>query len=264
MNQVLHKIIEQKRSEVRLLKDIKSSFTGRSGKKRPFGKALDKLPELALIAEVKKASPSKGVIKTDFDPVKIAAQYETGASAVSVLTDEKFFQGHVDYLVSVRENTSLPVLRKDFIIDILQVLHSAAINADAMLLIAAALDESHLKDLFQAACELEIEPLIEIHNSRELDVVMKLEPELIGINNRNLDTFVTDIAVTLELIRHIPRNITVVSESGISNGAEAAKLAASGVRALLVGESLMRSDGSDNIGALMSELRLCGTKAEKL
>jgi indole-3-glycerol phosphate synthase len=264
LNQVLHKIIEQKRGEVRLLKEIKGTFTGRSDEKRPFVKPLDKLPELALIAEVKKASPSKGVIKADFDPVKIAAQYENGgASAVSVLTDEKFFQGHVDYLESVRKSVSLPVLRKDFIIDILQVQHTAAINADAMLLIAAALDYSLMKDLFQAACELEIEPLIEIHNSRELDMVMKLEPEIIGINNRNLDTFVTDISVTLELTKHIPRNITVVSESGISNGAEAAKLAASGVRALLVGESLMRSDGSDNIGALMAELRLCGQSGKQ-
>jgi len=256
MNQVLHKIIEQKHSEVKLLKSIKSSFTGRSDKKRPFVKSLDKLPELALIAEVKKASPSKGVIRADFHPVEIAAQYETGgASAVSVLTDEKFFQGHIDYLKAVRESISLPVLRKDFIIDILQVQHSAAINADAMLLIAAALDASLMKDLYQAACELEMEPLIEIHNHRELDAVMKFEPEIIGINNRSLDTFVTDLAVTFELIKHIPNNITVVSESGISNGAEAAKLAACGVKALLVGESLMRSDDTC---ALMSELRLCG------
>jgi indole-3-glycerol phosphate synthase len=260
MNQVLYTIIEQKHSEVKLLKDIKSSFTGRSDKKRPFVKSLDVLPELALIAEVKKASPSKGIIKADFDPVKIGTQYETGgASAISVLTDEKFFQGHADYLQSVRKNTSIAVLRKDFIIDILQVQHSAAMNADAMLLIAAALDESHLKDLYQTACELEMEPLIEIHNHRELDIVMKLEPEIIGINNRSLDTFVTDLAVTFELIKHIPRDITVVSESGITNGAEAAKLAASGVKALLVGESLMRS--ADPC-ALMSELRLCGEKQE--
>ena len=260
MNQVLQTIIEQKRREVRLLKDIKSTFTKRSDQKRPFTASLDKRPQLALIAEVKKASPSKGVIRADFDPVKIAVEYEAGGgAAVSVLTDEKFFQGHVDYLEAVRKNISLPVLRKDFIIDILQVQHTATMNADAMLLIAAALDDSQLKDLFQAACELEIEPLIEIHNARELDRTMKLEPEIIGINNRNLDTFVTDIAVTIELIKYIPKTVTVVSESGISNSAEALKLAACGVSALLVGESLMRSG---DVKGLMRELRLACVNQE--
>ncbi|MDR0306863.1 MAG: indole-3-glycerol phosphate synthase TrpC [Chitinispirillales bacterium] len=260
MNKILKAIIEQKHHEIRLLKDIKNTFTKRSDPKRPFAAALDKPPELALIAEVKKASPSKGVIRADFDPVKIAAEYENnGAAAVSVLTDEKFFQGHIDYLKAVRENISLAVLRKDFIIDILQVRHTASMNADAMLLIAAALDDSQLKDLFQTACELEIEPLIEIHNTVELDRVMKLEPQLIGINNRNLDTFVTDINITVELVKHIPRSVTVISESGVSNGSEAKRLAASGVRALLVGESLMRAADT---GGLMRELRLSAAKAE--
>ena len=258
MNQVLQKIIERKREEVRALKDMKSALANakRSDARRPFAAALDKRPEMAIIAEVKKASPSKGVIRADFDPVKIANIYEEGgASAVSVLTDEKFFQGSVDYLTSIRGSVSLPMLRKDFIIDILQVRQTAAINADAMLLIAAALDDSQLKDLFQAAAELDIETLIEIHNTRELDRVMRIEPAVIGINNRDLDTFVTDVSVTTELIKHIPQNIAVVSESGIKNGGQASKLASAGVRALLVGESLMRAEDT---GALLKELRLTG------
>ncbi|MDR3011664.1 MAG: indole-3-glycerol phosphate synthase TrpC [Chitinispirillales bacterium] len=255
MNQILRTIINQKHEEIRALKDMKGTLVNakRTDTKRPFVNALNKYPELAIIAEVKKASPSKGVIKADFDPVKIAKTYEeNGASAISVLTDEKFFQGHADYLKSVRGASSLPALRKDFIIDILQVQQTAQINADAMLLIAACLDDSQMKDLYQAADELDIEVLIEIHNARELDRTMKLEPPIIGINNRNLDTFITDIGVTMELIKHIPKNIIVVSESGIENGKQAKELAAAGVRALLVGESLMRAE---DVGGLIEELR---------
>jgi indole-3-glycerol phosphate synthase len=256
MNKILQTIIGQKHAEVRALKDMKSDLANarRTDARRPFADALDKRPELAVIAEVKKASPSKGVIRADFDPVKISAEYEeSGAAAISVLTDEKFFQGHADYLKSVRGNVSIPVLRKDFIIDMLQVQHTALINADAMLLIAAALDDSQMKDLYQAAGELDIDVLIEIHNARELDRTMKLEPAVIGINNRNLDTFVTDISVSVELIKHIPNDVIVVSESGIEDGNQASALADAGVRSLLVGESLMRSD---NIGKLVRELRL--------
>jgi indole-3-glycerol phosphate synthase len=260
MNKILQAILEQKRVEVLALRDRRGELAGakRDGPARPFAAALNKRPELALIAEVKKASPSKGIIRADFDPVKTARTYnDNGASAISVLTDRKFFQGHADYLVSIRETVALPVLRKDFIIDVLQVQETAALNADAMLLIAAALDDSRMKDLCQAAEELGIERLIEIHNVRELDRVMKLSPAVIGINNRDLDTCVTDISVTLELIRHIPADVTAVSESGIESGAQAAKLAAAGVSALLVGESLMRAKDT---AALMRELRLTDTK----
>jgi len=258
MTKVLQTIIDQKQIELRALRERKGELGNakRVGAARGFADALRKRPELAIIAEVKKASPSKGVIRADFDPVKIAAAYNgNGASAISVLTDQKFFQGHIDYLTAVREVVDLPILRKDFIIDVLQVQETALINADAMLLIAAALDDSRLRDLYQAAEELGIERLIEIHNTRELDRVMRLSPAAIGINNRDLDTFVTDISVTLELIRHIPKDVAVVSESGIEGGAQAAKLAAAGVSALLVGESLMRSG---DVGALMRELRLAG------
>jgi indole-3-glycerol phosphate synthase len=169
-----------------------------------------------------------------------------------VLTDEHFFQGSIDYLKSVRNTVSLPVLRKDFIIDLLQVQQTAQIGADAMLLIAAALDNSQMHDLYQAAIELHLDPLIEIHSAEELENVMKLDPPLIGINNRNLSTFVTDINLTVNLIRLIPSSVTVVSESGIESGDQARMLKTAGVKALLVGESLMKLD---NPQTLIRELR---------
>ncbi|KMQ50825.1 Indole-3-glycerol phosphate synthase [Chitinispirillum alkaliphilum] len=241
MNEVLTRILEEKKTEVRMLRDRRSGFNGRSDTKRGFVECFNKTDRLSLIAEVKKASPSKGVIREDFDPVQIALNYEKyGADAVSVLTDEKFFQGHEEFLISVRENISLPVLRKDFIIDTLQVEHTAAINADAMLLIAAALGDSQLKDLYQAAVECELDPLIEIHSLEELERAMKLQPPVIGINNRDLNSFKTDISVTLEIVKNIPSDIPVISESGIHSEEQACKLMEAGVRGLLVGESLMR------------------------
>ncbi len=243
MHSVLAKIVEQKKIEVDQLKRTGFPRNERAPDKRDFIKALNKLPELAIISEVKKASPSKGVIRADFDPVSIALEYqEGGASAISVLTDEKFFQGHFTYLQDVRVKTALPVLRKDFIIDPLQVEHTDAMGADAMLLIAAILEDGQMKDLYEMTLEKGIAPLIEIHTPWELDRVMKIEPSLIGINNRNLDTFETTLDTTYSIIKYIPKEITVVSESGIENGDQARKLRDAGVKALLVGESLMRLD----------------------
>ena len=253
MQTILDKIIDRKKIEVSELKRNTSKKICKGGPKRPFINALKAAPSLAIISEVKKASPSKGIICQNFDPVKIARSYENGgAHAISVLTDVQFFQGNIEYLQEVREAVSLPVLRKDFIVDILQVEETAQIGADAMLLIAAALDNSQMRDLYQAAIELKIDPLIEIHSTGELDRTMLLDPPLIGINNRNLSTFVTDINLTLELIRAIPSSVTVVSESGIENGDQARILKSSGVKALLVGESLMRLENPES---LISELR---------
>ncbi|MFW5774670.1 MAG: indole-3-glycerol phosphate synthase TrpC [Chitinivibrionales bacterium] len=253
MSAILDKIIEHKKSEVRALRDRKSRFTGRTDSKRPFVEALQTKPRLAVIAEVKKASPSKGLIRADFDPVAIASQYQQAeASAVSVLTDERFFQGHEDYLTMVRSHIELPVLRKDFIIDPLQVLHTATLNADAMLLIAAALSDGQMQELYAAAVEMNITPLIEIHNGQELDRVMNLSPALIGINNRNLMTFETSIQTSLDLIPAIPPEVTVVSESGIFGAGDTRPLIDAGVSAILVGESLMRSD---DVSGLINELR---------
>ncbi|NLE01882.1 MAG: indole-3-glycerol phosphate synthase TrpC [Fibrobacter sp.] len=255
MATILDTIIEQKRIEVKELKKQRSSFEHSGRKKRSFLQSIQIKNGLGIIAEVKKASPSKGVISKDFDPLKIAHGYESGgARAISVLTDEKFFQGKLAYLDSVRNAVSLPVLRKDFIIDTVQVEQTAEVGADAMLLIAAVLDDYQLKDLFQSAVELSIEPLIEIHNTQELDRVMKIEPKLIGINNRNLNTFVTDISVTTSLVKIIPPEVCVVSESGIETGEQAQTLKSSGVKALLVGESLVKKgDPSILIKELMCE-----------
>jgi len=243
METFLDKIIEQKKIEVALLKKTVKHSSKTDHFHRSFIGALQNTPSMAIIAEVKKASPSKGIIRADFDPVKIACLYEkSGAHAISVLTDQNFFQGSIDYLISVREAISLPVIRKDFIIDPLQVEETHNIGADAMLLIAAALDDSQMIDLYQTAKEFNIDPLIEIHSFEELDRTMKLDPLLIGINNRNLSTFIVDINLTTEIIKKIPSSVTVVSESGISNGKEARSLRSCGIKAILVGESLVKLD----------------------
>jgi indole-3-glycerol phosphate synthase len=255
MSTFLDTILLRKKEEVALLRRDRGSFDaiGPVPPHRPFAAAIDKGSSLGIIAEVKKASPSKGIIRPDFDPVAIAQSYERGgADAISVLTDERFFMGTAGYVPAVRSTAMLPVLRKDFIIDIVQVEQTVALGADAMLLIAAALDDAQLRDLYGASWELGIEPLIEIHNHRELDRVMKLSPAIIGINNRDLATFVTDLNITIELLRYIPREITVVSESGIDRGEQAQMLQRAGVKALLVGESLMRKDDP---APLIRELR---------
>lgn len=244
----LDRIIERKKLEISELNKKRSQFNGRTSQPRGFRESLVKGESLAIIAEVKKASPSRGVIRSDFDPVAIACAYQAGgADAVSVLTDVSFFQGSAEYLTRIRENLKLPVLRKDFIIDQLQVEETAVLNADGMLLIAAALDDFQLKDLYEAAVGLGIDPLVEVHNVDELDRVMSLNPIIIGINNRNLQTFKTEISVTLDLIKRIPSSSVVVAESGIENGVQAKILKAAGVSALLVGESLMRAADPGNL-----------------
>ncbi|NLG17597.1 MAG: indole-3-glycerol phosphate synthase TrpC, partial [Fibrobacter sp.] len=232
------------------LKKLPRSLDFPDFKPRQFLKALSSAPSLGIIAEIKKASPSKGVIRPDFDSLKIADSYcRGGANAISVLTDEHFFQGSLQYLKAVRESVPLPVLRKDFLIDILQIEQTARTGADALLLIAAALDDSQLRDLYDASVAFRIDPLIEVHTAWELERVLKLNPGLIGINNRNLNTFETDLNTTLSLIRQIPSSTLVVSESGIENGLQAKMMYDAGVKALLVGESLMRK--SDPSGLIM-------------
>jgi len=252
MGSFLETILKEKRREVAALKG--KSFGPRSSPKRSLLAALDTLSELAIIAEIKKASPSKGLICKDFDPKKIAGRYEKGgASVLSVLTDRKFFQGQSAFLIEARETVALPVLRKDFIIDPVQVRETAHMGADAMLLIAEAVSDTQLRDLYQAAAELDIDVLIELHGAKQLDKVMKVEPKIIGINNRDLSTFVTDLNVTIDLIRHVPKDVLVVSESGIKNRKDAEALKTAGVIALLVGESLMCSSDME---ALLKELTL--------
>ena len=224
------------------------AVTRRGGKKR-----------LNLIAEVKKASPSAGVIRADFDPVKIAQAYaEAGADALSVLTDEEYFQGRLEYIHAVRDVVKLPVLRKDFIIDPYQVYESRAAGADALLLIAEALETSELIDLQILATELNLTCLIEVH---DLDSLMRVRDRvigfphksysLLGINNRDLRTFKTDLGTTLRMAELVEDRRVLVSESGIHTAADVKKLAEAGVSAVLVGESLMRSE---DIGAKVREL----------
>lgn len=208
----------------------------------------------AIIAEVKKGSPSKGIIREDFDPVAIACSYERGgASCLSVLTDEHYFYGSLDYLGQIRAQVDLPLLRKDFIIDPYQVFQARVAGADAILLIVSALDDQQLLELAQLATELQLDTLLEVHDGTELERALLLPVDLIGINNRNLQTFVTDLEVTEQLAQKIPQNQLAVAESGIHCRADIERLQRAGAGAFLIGESLIRE--SDIEGKL---LRLLG------
>ena len=203
----------------------------------------------AIIAEVKKASPSKGVLAHDFDPVRTARAYqEGGAAALSVLTDETFFQGSLADLESARAAVRLPVIRKDFTIDRLQILEAAAHGADAILLIAAILSTREIRDFRETAATYGLSALVEVHNQRELDSATAAGADLIGVNNRNLSTFEVTLETSLALAEHMPPGAILVSESGIHTAADIARLRAAGYTAFLVGEHLMKS--ADPAGAL--------------
>ncbi|RIK75874.1 MAG: indole-3-glycerol phosphate synthase TrpC [Planctomycetota bacterium] len=208
---------------------------------RDFFQPLAGTGPVRLIAEVKKASPSVGVIREDFDPVRIAETYAAhGASCVSVLTDEPYFQGRLEFLAAVRRETRIPILRKDFIIDAYQLVEARAAGADAVLLIAECLDDCTLRSLHQQAVELGMTPLVELYDPENLDRVLDAGASLIGVNNRNLRTFAVDLEHTLRLRERVPADRVLVSESGIKTRADVERLAAAGVNAMLVGESLMR------------------------
>ncbi len=198
----------------------------------------------AVIAEVKKASPSKGVIREDFRPADIARSYEdAGAACLSVLTDQDFFQGHADYLKSARAEVSIPVLRKDFMVNDYHIAESRAMGADCILLIAAAFDASSLfEDLYQQATALGMDALIEVHNEEELERALKLKPAMVGINNRNLHTFETSLQTTIDLLSNIPEDCLVITESGIHSAEDVHKMREHGVNSFLVGEAFMRQD----------------------
>jgi indole-3-glycerol phosphate synthase len=253
---ILDAIVAEKQREVARLPqrvintaDLRASLMARNGR-RDFVAALHGpgSGRVALIAEVKKASPSAGVICRDFDPVRIAREYEkSGASCLSVLTDEKFFQGSLEYLRQIRWAVKLPLLRKDFIIDERQILEAIEWGADAVLLIAAILDQARLERLYSLATEAGLAALVEVHDAAELDRALAVGAELVGVNNRNLKTFKVDLATTERLAaRLFPSRVTrhaqlLVAESGIHSRTDVERLANCGVRAILVGESLMKS-----------------------
>jgi indole-3-glycerol phosphate synthase len=219
---------------------------------RDFLGPLARQGPIRLIAEVKKASPSKGVIREDFDPVEIARTYEEhGATCISVITDAPHFQGSLDSLREIRACVVLPVLRKDFVIDPYQVLQARVAGADAVLLIAECLDDAALRGLYDAIAELGMTPLVELYEPETLPGVVGAGARLVGINNRNLRTFEVDLGHTLRLCREIPADRVVVGESGIRTRADADQLEAAGVQAMLVGETLM---ASPDVGAAVDEL----------
>ena len=206
----------------------------------------------AVIAEIKKASPSKGVIRQDFDPSSIASGYEgAGAACLSVLTDESFFQGSTNDLIGARQSVRIPVLRKDFIIDPYQVFESRAIGADCILLIVATLELDRLNELVSLAAQLNLDVLMEVHDEQELQAALALDAPLIGINNRNLKTFETTLDTTFNLLSSIPQDRLVVTESGIATRDDVTRMRERGVEAFLVGEAFMRAEEP---GAALTEL----------
>ena len=251
---ILDTIVARKKEEVRRLKSAGLVAPDLEiAPPRGFMKALVDYDGVAVIAEAKKASPSKGVILADFDPVRIAVNYqEGGAQAMSVLTDEHFFQGSLSYIPLIRQAVALPVLRKDFIINELQIEEARMYGADAVLLIAAILEQSQLEDYHAQARESGMDVLVEVHDEKEVEAAMRAGSLLIGINNRNLRDFSMDMNTTFRLMKDIPADIPVVSESGISSPADMQRLGEENVCAALIGESLMRA--VDPVAALR-ELR---------
>jgi indole-3-glycerol phosphate synthase len=251
---ILDTIVNQKKQEVARLKA--------QGVSRPelpvdpprgFMQALTQSSEIAVIAEVKKGSPSKGIISPDFNPTAIASSYEKGgADAVSVLTDEKFFYGSLDYIPLVRQEIQLPVIRKDFIIHELQIEEAGNYGADAILLIAAILDQNQIRDYLQMSTELGMDALVEVHDEKELEKSLIAGSRLIGINNRDLRDFTVDLKTTIRLRREIPDSIPVVSESGIKSREDMKMLEDESIAAALIGETFMRSGDRE---AALREIR---------
>jgi indole-3-glycerol phosphate synthase len=257
MATILDQIVAAKRAEIERLKLTTpvAKLRGRLADAPPvrdFFTPLAASGPIKLIAEVKKASPSAGVIRADFDPVAISRTFEAhGATCLSVLTDEPYFQGRLEYLAQIRQATSIPILRKDFILDEYQLLEARLAGADAVLLIAECLDDCNLRKLFNAACDLGMTPLVELYDPGNLTRVFGAGATLIGVNNRNLHTFEVDLAHTIRMRKRVPDECVLVGESGIKTREDVKRLEAADVDAILVGESLTREA---DIGAAVDRL----------
>lgn len=259
MTDKLAKICHTKREEVALRKATSTTsdleaLAALQSAPRGFEAALRKraATDFALIAEIKKASPSKGLIRKDFHPSEHAIAYERGGAAcLSVLTDAPYFKGHEDFLVAARSACSLPVIRKDFMVDPWQVAEARAIGADAVLIIVAALDDTQMAEIETAAHERGMDCLVEVHNEAEMDRASRLKSRLIGVNNRDLKRFVTDLSTTERLAPFAPEGTLLVSESGINRHEDLQRLAHCGSRTFLVGESLMRCDDIERATRLL-------------
>ena len=254
---ILDEIVAHKRTEIaaakvaRPVEELQEQL-GSAPPVRDFVAAIEKADPIGLIAEIKKASPSAGLIREDFDPVNIAFQYEAhGAACISVLTDEHYFQGHLNYLTEVRQAIGIPVIRKEFILDPYQVIEARVVGADCVLLIAECLDDDQLLELHTLALDLGMSTLIELYEESNLDRVLRVNPRLVGINNRNLQTFQTDMQHSMRLRQQIPSDVLLVSESGIRTHNDVEELIAADVQAILVGETLMRQT---DIGAAVEDL----------
>lgn len=250
MTDILEQINQQKRDHIRevMAREPLSALESKLPQASPprgFKEAIERVVadgDFALIAEIKKASPSKGVIRPDFDPRTLAQDYQRGgATCLSILTDEPYFQGSDQYLVAARNSTFLPVLRKDFMLESYQIVESRVLGADCILLIMASLSDAQAQELESTALALGMDVLVEVHNREELDrALLNLKSRLLGINNRDLKTFVTDLKVCEELSAYVPNDYILVGESGIFTHADLQRLAKSNIRTFLVGESLMR------------------------
>ena len=268
MTTFLERILATKQREVNELKDSSaiSHFreTGtllESGQEPApcigFRSALEQGNQLCVVAEIKQASPSKGQISNDFHPELRAVTYErSGATAISVLTDRTFFHGSLHDLKLVRRSVRLPILRKDFVIDESQIAEARLAGADAVLLICAALSPTRLLELSRYAQSMGLDTLVEVHGLDELDFALAANPSVLGVNNRNLHTFEVSLETTLKILRHVPNDLCVISESGIDNVSDATCMAEAGAQGVLVGEALMRQESEDGAAGLLQSLRV--------